>query len=237
MATTGWKETGSYREYPYRNTPHPKEKVEPYGFVKNQRFYKKAYTDGKLTPTSLALLGYITAHCDTNGECFLSLSKIGEEQGVSRQAIQNRINPLMREGYVIREREYTSLGGCLCNTYRLNFDHLKEDVCAELTEVSCPPATLLSGGSATSGACDPATQSGCTKKPFKKPLEECSAEELHEILKEVREAVFVDMPKTEAAKIESGVRQRAAPTQSERGNLIFQIGELIKFGQSRGITI
>lgn len=216
-------------DLPYRDGAYRKP-IEPYGYVKNNRLYKVAYKDKNLTHAGKALLSYIVAHCDQNGSCFLSLSKVAKEQSVTRQAIQNRLRALISQGYILRKEEFSKNGNQKSNTYQLNFEKVDKDL-PLLTETSCTTATILDGTPANSENCTLAMPLGCTKIPYKKPLEECSNYELNEILKEVRDRVFEPFPTTDRAKIMAGISKQSSTCKSERERITFEIKAVESYRQ------
>jgi len=225
MAESGNR--NSYRDNAYRKL----KKTEPYGFVKNMKFFKdRAFKDKRLTPMPKLLLAYMIMHCDQNGVCFISISKLAIEEDTTRQAIQNRLLPLLRYGYIVREECFSKNGRQKQNTYRLNLSLLDTSDYPELTEASCTPATSESCPSAISEDCIPATSESCTKKPFKIPDKNYSDFDLNRFLKEVREIAFEDLEPLQRANATNEIRNKAQSIQDE-------INLHIEYGIDRGIPV
>lgn len=217
----------SYRDNAYRKH----KKTEPYGLIRNMQFFKdKAFKDKRLTPKPMLLLAYMIMHCDKNGVCFISPSKLAIEENTTRQAIQNRLNVLLRYGYIIREECFSSNGGQNANTYKLNLSLLDASDYPELTEVSCTPATSKDCTSAISEDCIPATSGSCTKKPLKIPDKNYSIFDFNRILSEVREIAFEDLEPLQMARITIGIQNKAQSIQDE-------INLHIEYGIDRGIPV
>lgn len=178
----------------------------------------------------MLLLAYMIMHCDKNGVCFISLSKLATEENTTRQAIQNRLNRLLKFGYIIREECFLKNGCQKENTYRLNLSLLDTSDCPELTEVSCTPATSEDCPSASSEDCPPATSGSCTKKPFKIPDKNYSDFDLNRILKEAREIAFEDLQAQQQAKVIIEIQKKAQSLQDK-------INLYIKYGIDRGIPV
>ena len=231
-----WGRKNLYRADSYK--PYrAKEKNEPYGFVKNMQFFKDiVFKDKRLKDKPKLLLAYLMTHCDQDGVCFPSISRIAEDEGVSRQAIQNRLRPLIDFGYIIRDIRFANSGCQTSNTYRLNFK-LGQDDCSALTEVSCTTATSEDCPSASSEGGSSATPEDCTKKPFKIPENKYSVSELNDILKEVREITFNDLEAPKRAKITNEINSHSEQFISKRDFLHFQIETLIEIGMGMEISL
>lgn len=224
-------------EWENKNSYRGEKKTEPYGFVLNSRLFKLAYNDERLTAEPRLLLAYLISHCDNKGKCFPSLQKIAKDQCVERQAIQNRLNPLIKYEYIIREPRFGNSGVRLSNMYRLNFSLLDAENYSEVPEVNCPTATSEGCTPAISDTCSLASSGSCTKKPYKKTNKIYSFFELNRILFEVREIALDGLDNMEKAKITAKFSKEANGYFSQEDQLLSQVDSFVEFGLARGCNM
>ncbi len=148
------------------HTPHPKK---PYGYIKNMHLIEKAFFDPRLQNATKLLLALFVRYANADGQLERSLAQIGRRQGISRQAVQNQANKLIKTGYISRKINRNAYSDNGFNTYTLI--HEEQPFTYPATQLGCPPATQLDCLPATPSDCGGATQLNCPKKTLKKEKE------------------------------------------------------------------
>lgn len=137
-----------------------KNKLSPYGFVKNLIFQRNAYLRNDLQNGTYNILTLLIAYANQDGiTVHFSIDKVAQKRNVRRQAIQNQIKKLEHAGYINRD-----IRPGQTNRYILNFALVDIDA----TELDCGTflkgATELDCGTATNIVAFNATQSSCSKR-------------------------------------------------------------------------
>jgi biotin operon repressor len=82
----------------------------------------RAVEDHRLGDAACRLLACLGTYSDRDGWCWPSTTTLAARLGVTRQAVQQRIQQLRQCGYIEVQQQHRADGGFHCNKYRLLFD-------------------------------------------------------------------------------------------------------------------
>jgi hypothetical protein len=95
--------------------------------------------DRRLDARAVVVLALLGTYTDRNGWCFPSQATLAERMGVSRQAIAQQINVLVKYGYIEKKNRKRENGSVTSSLYRVIF----EDKDAELPDFDDPEQVVL----------------------------------------------------------------------------------------------
>lgn len=122
-----------------RNTENQKQ--EPYGFVKNMHLIEKAYFDPRLQEQTKLMLALLVRYADQNGIIkWFSVKETALGKQVSRRAIQNQIDKLIRLGYLQKAK---NKGVDWRNKYFLIYSNIHQN--CHVTSLGDTPHVTQSG--------------------------------------------------------------------------------------------
>jgi DNA-binding transcriptional regulator YhcF (GntR family) len=106
--------------------PRIKQKEKPPDLRKFVIMPYRAFTERRITNTELRVLGILCSYCNRAGITWVSQKRMGQDLGVTAQAINRQLSSLKRKGFVELVRK--GFRGVIADTLRVVFD---ENVSAE----------------------------------------------------------------------------------------------------------
>lgn len=82
----------------------------------------RAFDDNRITHAARTVLGLLGTYGDRDGWCWPSQTTLAKRLGVSRQSIQDRIDELVKLGYLLKRPRQRSNGSNTSCMYRILFD-------------------------------------------------------------------------------------------------------------------
>lgn len=100
----------------------PANESGTYGFLALMQLNASAQTDGRLTGSDRRLLGVMIAYAGIDGSCCVSLRRIAERLGVTRQMVQKCARAIEAAGYFTSRQRHRANGAEGSKVFKFNLE-------------------------------------------------------------------------------------------------------------------